>query len=129
MKIAGGKKLTFWEWVIVFGAVAAAIAASSVAGLSPKWEHAFVYTVIVFATVIIVLRPAWGRPAFWRGLTIVFLVHISGTSLITQALPPENRGIRGLPLIAACIVEGLLIVSILWKTSHRRSFRSPTYRS
>ena len=57
--------ITFWEWVTIFLGLAAAIGFSKVAGLSPKWEHATAYTVIVFAVLIIALRPAWRKPLFW----------------------------------------------------------------
>jgi len=118
--MVGGKNTTIWEWVIVFGTLAAAIVLSTVADLAPKWEHALVYTVIVFTTVCIALRPAWRRPAFWRGLATIFSIHTLAIYRLTLALPAESRGIRGVPLIAACMAECLLIGSVLWRISSRR---------
>jgi len=118
--MVGGKNTTAWEWVIGFGALAGAIVISTVVDFAPKWEHAFVYTVMVFTTVFIVLRPAWRRVAFWLGLIVFLSLHILVISLLTLALPAGSQGIRGVPLIAACVGEGLLISSVLWRISSRR---------
>ena len=124
MRVAGGKKTSVWEWAALIGTVAAVVAASAIMNLSPKWEHAFVYTVIVFMTVMVVLRPAWSRPAFWRGLLLLLMLHILIVVSITQSLSPENPGIHGVPLIAACMAEGLLIISVLWRVSQKENRRT-----
>ena len=52
------------EWVILFGSLAGAIAASKWLSLSPKWEHSLVYTAIVFVVLTMSLRPIWGMFVF-----------------------------------------------------------------
>jgi hypothetical protein len=113
------------EWVIVFGAVAAGIGASVWAGLSPKWEHALIYTVILFVASTMALRPVWRMPFFWRGLAIAFVLHVLAISLVTQALPPDSRGIRGIPSILMSMGEFLVIANILWGVTHGKSSRAP----
>ena len=60
----------------VFGATACAYAFSVVFGLTAMWQDGLVYTVLVFATVIAVLRPAWKRGAFWKGVAVMFIGHV-----------------------------------------------------
>jgi len=124
VRLGADKDLTIWDWIIGFGAVATAVAVAEVTGLSPKWENSFVYTVIVFVGVIVVLHPAWGRGAFWGGFVLIFFLHVGIICLATQALPAGSRGIHGIPLIAASIVEGILICGILSKIPRRESSRS-----
>src|SRR6185436_14763857 len=101
----GRNKSNLMGWVVVFGTVAASVVASKATGLSPKWEHVLVYTVLVFVASTMALHPASSRPFFWQGLGVVFLVHVIAISKISFALPPESRGIRGIPLIVVGMVE------------------------
>lgn len=119
MRVAGGKSFNIGEWVLIFGLVALAVATTEFLGVAQKWEHAIVYTVIVFSVVILALRPAWGRKAFWQTLVPVFLLHVLAVVVIEQSLPPGSKGPRGLPLIGAGMVEGVLIAGVLWKRSMR----------
>ena len=125
MRVAGGKTLSIGEWGIAFGVVALAVAATEFVGVSQKWEHAIVYTVLVFTAVIIALRPAWGRRALWQNLVFVFLLHVLAVVVIEQSLPPGSEGPHGLPLTAAGMAEGVIIASVLWK----RSMRSNSHTS
>lgn len=50
------KKSTILDGSIVGGLTACTIAISEVAGLTPLWRDAVVYTVILFAAVITVFR-------------------------------------------------------------------------
>ncbi|MBZ5550926.1 MAG: hypothetical protein LAO22_23720 [Acidobacteriia bacterium] len=119
MRVAGGKRFNIGEWVLIFGLVALAVAATEYFGVAQKWENAIVYTVIVFTVVILALRPAWGRKAFWQTLVPVFLLHVLAVVVIEQSLPQGSKGPRGLPLIGAGMVEGVLIAGVLWKRSMR----------
>jgi hypothetical protein len=40
-------------------------------GLNQLWEDGVVYTVVVFATVISVQRPAWRQTSFWTSLALI----------------------------------------------------------
>ena len=117
MRVAGGKRSSVGEWVVIFGLVALAVAVTEFVDVSQKWENAFVYTVLLFTVVIIVLRPAWGRRAFWRNLVPIFLLHVLGVTVIEQSLPLGSEGPHGLPLTGAVMAEGVIIVSVLWKRS------------
>ena len=121
MRVAGGKKVSIWEWVVVFGLTALAVAVAEFLGVSDKWENTIVYTVIVFTAVIIALRPAWGRRPFWQTLLPIFLLHCLAVVVVEQSLPSTSAGPHGLPLDAAGMAEGLLICAVLWKRSKRSS--------
>jgi len=108
------------EWAILISVVAIAIGISYRMRLTPKWEHAFVYTVIVFAGVLSVVRPARRRTSFWAGLLAILFFHALVLYLVTDALPLESRGIRGIPLIIGGMAEGVLIAGILWRVSYGR---------
>ncbi len=125
MRVAGGKKFGFGEWAFIVVLVVLAVAISELVGVRQKWEHAVVYTVLVFTVVIVALRPAWGRSAFWKTLVPIFLLHVLAIVTIEQSLPPESEGPHGLPLTAVGMAEGVFIASVLWK----RSMRSNSHTS
>ena len=124
MSVAGGKNFSIREWALMAGLAAMAVAISEFVGVSQKWENAIVYTVIVFAVVVMALRPAWGRRAFWQNLVLVFLLHLLAIAVIEQSLPPGNEGPHGLPLTGAGMAESLLIGGVLWKRSMRSDSQS-----
>src|SRR5579863_5053510 len=113
-------KIKVLKWGIVFGTLVAAIGAGKVLDLGRKWEHAVVYTALVFVVTAMAMRPAWSRPFFWQGLGMAFLLHILAISVITFALPADSGGIRGIPFIAMGIGESLLIANILWGVTGRK---------
>ena len=77
MRMMGQKKRSrLLEGVIVLGATACAYVFSVVLGLTAPRQDAVVSTAMVFAIVIAVLRPAWVRGAFWKGLAVMFSAHI-----------------------------------------------------
>jgi hypothetical protein len=119
MQAAGSKTLSIGEWVAGIGAVALAVAIPKFAGISQKWANTIVFTVLVFSGVVIVLRPAWGRRAFWSSLIAVFLFHCIVLAEVEQSLPPTSEGPHGLPLISAGVVEGVFILGVLWRKSMR----------
>lgn len=116
---------SYKEYLIIGGAVAASIVVSS----SPKWEHGVEFTVALFAVLIMALRPVWREPLFWRGLAVVLLLHVIVVFLVTQALPPDSLGIRGIPAILMGVAEGLFIANILWRATHRNSSGTPDSQS
>lgn len=126
MKITGKNRSdpSVSEWAIVLFCVAAAVLVSKVANISPKWEHATIYTILVFASVVVALRRAWRYAGFWYRIGVVFVLHCGAIIVITLQLPLESQGIRGIPLIAGSITEGLIIISVLWR-SIRPGFYSP----
>jgi|SRR5450631_2641090 len=119
MRVTGKKTYTIWEWLTIFGATAAAVAITEFVGLSQKWEDATVYTAMLFAVVVTALRPAWGRPVFWRSLLLVFVAHVIALIVVIQALPWGRFGIPKLMLLPAGVIEGLLIAAVVWKRTTR----------
>jgi len=124
MTVVERKKLSIGGWIAVFGLAALAVATTEFLGITQKWENGIVYTVIVFTAVIIPLRPAWGRRAFWQNLVVIFLLHVLALVVIEQSLPPGSRGPHGLPLTAVGMAEAVLIGSVLWKRSMRSNSHS-----
>lgn len=111
----GQKKSALLEWVILVGLTTCAIAASEVIGLNQLWKDGVVFTVVVFAVVITVLRPAWGRKSFWSRLALIFAGHTILLLAVLQALPPQRFGIPKLLLIPLGSIESVLIGGMLWK--------------
>lgn len=117
MHVAGRKTLSVGEWVAGFVVVALAVAITQFVGISQKWGNTIVFTVLVFSGVVIVLRPTWGRRAFWSRLIAIFLFHCIVFAAVERGLLATSEGPHGLPMIEAGMVEGLLIVGVLWRRS------------
>ena len=115
MRLAGLKEFTMLEWIILFAVMAAAVMATERLGLSRQWKDAVIYTVVVFTVVLVALRPAWGRSAFWQTLASVFAVHVVAVFIIIQAFPAAARGFPGLFLIIAGMAESVALGGVLWK--------------
>jgi hypothetical protein len=126
MRIAGNKTTTLWEWVVIFGSVAAVVAITKVAGIAPVWQTAFAYTVIVFVCLIVALRSAWSRPNFWRALIVALVLHALAVFSAIREFPRTSQEFHGIPLIASGVVEGLLILSFLWRASTKKSSQRPS---
>ena len=109
------KKSAILEWVVLLGLTASAIAASEVIGLNQLWKDGVVFTVVVFAVVITVLRPAWGRKSFWSSLALIFAGHTIVLLVVLQALPPRRFGIPKLLLVPLGSIESVFIGGMLWK--------------
>ena len=106
---------TTWEWVILFGLAAVAIAMTQVIGLNQKWEDVVVFTVVLFGVVLVTLRQLWKNPAFWRSLLPIFALHAIALTILAQVLPLGNSGFPKLPLIVGGMLEGILILAVVWK--------------
>jgi hypothetical protein len=106
-------EFTILEWLLILGVTALAIAVSELIGLPHHWKDAAVYTVVVFAVVILALRAAWDRAAFWRSLALVFAGHTIVVLVAVQALPHGRLGFPKLLLIPIGGVEGVLIAALL----------------
>jgi peptidoglycan/LPS O-acetylase OafA/YrhL len=113
------KKSTILEWVIILGLTVCAIAVSEVVGLTPLWQDAVVYTVVVFAVVLTALRPPWGRREFWQSLAAVFIGHtfvLLLALMVLQEFPaPRRFGMPKLLLVPVGAVECVFVGGMLWK--------------
>jgi hypothetical protein len=117
MCAADRKRPSIGEWVAAFVAVGIAFAVSEFLGISQRWETAVAFTVLLFSGVLIGTRPVWGRGAFWPDLIAVFLLHCVILGGIERSLPAESAGPRGIPMMAAIMVEGVFIIVVLFKRS------------
>lgn len=124
MRSDGEKDFRLWEWITLFGVAVVAIASTEVIGLSQKWEDVVVFTVVLFAVVLLVLRQFWRNPAFWRNLLPLFALHITAFVVLAQTLPLGRFGFPKLPLILGGMAEGVLILAVLWKRVGDRMSRS-----
>lgn len=123
----GQKKFAILDWGIILGLTACAVAASDVIGLKQRWEDGIVYTVVLFATVLTVLRTAWRRASFWSSLALVFAGHMILLLAVLGALPPRRFGIPALLLIPIGMVECVFITGLLLK--RMKALRNSEHRS
>ena len=121
MRVAGHKTLNFCEWVAIFGALAVTILVSRAANLSVVWQTASSYTVILFVCLIVALRPAWGRPKFWRALAVALVLHALVVFSVIREFPRTSQEFHGITQMASGVVEGLLILGFLWRASKKKS--------
>ena len=128
MRMAGGKTSTVWEWVTVFGLAALAVIGAEMSALSQKWEDAVVYTTMVFVGVMLALRPAWGRSAFWWNLLPAFVGHVIAIMVIVSAIQTGEHGIPKAFLVVAGMIEGVFLITVLWKRTVARGIRRITTR-
>jgi hypothetical protein len=109
---------TFREWIIASIIIIATIAVTEKLNLSDNWKDSCVFTAIVFSCVIAGLRSIWTKKAFWFGLVLIFILHVSIMIPITRSRSEESSRYTGLPLIGSMSVEAFIIGGILWKITH-----------
>lgn len=119
MRVTGGREFKTWQGLVASGLTGVALLTSSFITPNKKSADALVYTVMVFSFVVLALRPAWRRLAFWRNLVLVFILHVLAIILIIAALPPGPRGLPWLFLTAAGMAEMVLLICVLWKRAAR----------
>ncbi len=115
MRLAGRKRFTLLEWIVLFGLTGLALGLAEYSGLDGKWGDAIVYTVVVFGAVILVLRPAWGRTSLWTGVPALLFLHTIVLLFGLQLLPAGLRRLPWIILTGIGMLEALLLASILWK--------------
>ena len=109
------RKTAIIDWAVLLGVCISAVAVCETVGLDPMWRDGVVYTVILFATIVSALRPAWRRKSFWTSLGLIWAGHTILLVGILQALPARRHGLPKLLLIPIALIEGSLILAILWK--------------
>src|SRR5581483_11592353 len=67
MRLAGRKRFTLLEWIVLFGLTELALGLAEYSGLDGKWGDAIVYTVVVFGAVIPCVATCVGAHLFLDG--------------------------------------------------------------
>jgi len=106
-----------WEWITLFGSTAIVIGVTEWIDMSQKWEDAIVFSVMLFLVVSLTLQELWTNPVFWRTFVILLVFHLIGVAVLVQMLPVGRFGFPKLTLIAVGMVEGVIILGILWRST------------
>jgi hypothetical protein len=73
----------------------------------------------MFAIVVLSLRPAWGRRAFWVGVMILFGLHALAGSLLFILYPSWLDTVH--PILAVIgVFDAALTARVLWRISKRK---------
>lgn len=112
-----------WEWITLVAVAGAAIFATEASGISQKWEDVVVFTAVLFAVVLLTLRELWKAPSFWWNLLPVFALHVIAFAILAEVLPLGRFGFPKIPLTLGCMVEGVLILSVLWRKNNEQANR------
>ena len=115
MQLEGGKGFRFWEWIVIFGALAAGIAITARLSIRQGVSDIVIYTIVVFTVVLLALRQAWQSLTFWTSLLIAFCFHTIAAVIVLNIGRLRNQRFTGLPLIVVGVVEGLSIAAFVWK--------------
>lgn len=83
--------------------------------VSPNWEDALILTLVLFSSLAISLRPAWSNPLLWRDLTVAFVLHALILAAIVEIFIANSMKIKGFERTIVVVVEGIIILSILWR--------------
>jgi hypothetical protein len=105
-------------WILVAIAAVMGLLAAWLADshyMSENTATTATYTVIVFAALMMALRPAWRRLRLWFDLLLLFVIHFALALRLAQFL--NSHSIRltwalALPFVA---VEFLLFLGLLWR--------------
>jgi hypothetical protein len=105
-------------WILVAIAAGMGLLAAWLADshqLSENLAKAATYTVIVFASLVMALRPAWRRLRLWIDLVGLFVLHTALVLPLLRLL--DSHSIRlnwavALPFVA---IELLLFLGLLWR--------------
>ena len=102
-----------WSWVAVSVACIAAIGVTELAGLQGKWEDILVFTVLLFATLILLYRPRWGSKSFWWKLLMIFVLHAIAAAVVLQSVQVGPHGIPGFLLTGVTMAEAIFVIILL----------------
>jgi hypothetical protein len=105
--------LGFWQWASILGSVVATVAITEGLHAGGKWENGAVYTVMVFATAVVVLRDRWYSGMFWLKAATLLLLHIAFWIFILQSLPTDSAGPHGMLMTPILLADFILVLAIL----------------
>ena len=106
----------FWPGMAAAGLLGlAAISASWLLHLNTNWEDALTLTAVLFACLVLALRPAWHRWQLWKDLAVALVVHLFLVSLAVKLLTANGRTMGGPIRTLVVLGWGTILLAILWR--------------
>ena len=120
-KTMGNSEFGFWRGLLVVGAIlVVGLTASNAIHLNPNWQDGLITTTVLFSSLTLALRPAWHRLALWKDMLAALAVHLLALSVIVHAVTANAMRMGGPIRTITVIVEGLFLLSILWRRNVSR---------
>jgi len=89
--------------------------------LSENVTKAIVYTVIIVATLVIGLRPAWRRPRMWIDLAILLALHVALGLPVVNFLTSHSIRLAWFIALPFALLEISLFLGVLWRRNVNKS--------
>ncbi len=115
----------FWKGLLVIATLMSlAWIAVYLLRLSTNWEDGVVTTAVLFSALTLALRPAWPSARLWRDMSVALALHWLVLAAIVQVLTSNSIRMGGPLRTIAVIVEGVFLLSVLWRRNVSREQRS-----
>lgn len=83
--------------------------------LSENITRAGAYTGVVFASLVMALRPAWHRPRLWIDLAVLLVLHVALFLPLINVLDSHSVRLNWAMALPFVAIELLLLLSLLWR--------------
>lgn len=83
--------------------------------LNENMAKAATYTVIVFAALVMALRPAWRRLRLWVDLLVLFVLHVALGLLLVNFFDSHSIRLSWVLALPFVGLELLLFLGLLWR--------------
>lgn len=83
--------------------------------LSENTAKTTTYTVIVFASLVMALRPAWRRLRLWVDLVILLVLHVALVLPLLNFLDSRSIRLNWAMVLPFAALELLLCLGVLWR--------------
>ena len=83
--------------------------------LSDNVAKTTTYTVIVFASLVMALRPAWRRLRLWVDLAILLVLHVALVLPLVSLLDSRSIGLNWVIALPFVALELVLFLGLLWR--------------
>ena len=89
--------------------------------LAIGWFAVAAYIILLFVTIVLAFRPAWGKTAFWQGTCALFGLHVLA-GLVMLLFPTWLQSLHSF-LTVVVVADLLLTMSVLWRftVAHSRA--------
>ncbi|HKO05031.1 MAG TPA: hypothetical protein VJW51_09795 [Candidatus Acidoferrales bacterium] len=105
-------------WILVAIAAGMGLLAAWLADshqLSENTAKAATYTVIVFASLVMALRPAWRRLRLWVDLVVLLVLHVGLVLALINLLDAHSIRLNWAIALPFVGLELLLFLGLLWR--------------